>query len=188
MNKIERVSAVLEGRQPDRLPISLLVPLWPGRTFRAKGRGGPRASRRDLRSRFSQGHVRRPVSVPHCADGIIDDVSDLDRLVAMRGDEDIFGRHLEVLHALSRRFAGELRMTTTLFNSWSTLRRLTARTATSTARRAEEESPTGATPRCREFLAEAPEFATALMPSPRRWPFRPQLPGGRGRRNLSCRP
>ena len=51
----------------------------------------------------------------------IDDAADLDRLAPMRGDEDIFGRHLEVLQALSRRFSGELLMTTTLFNSWSTL-------------------------------------------------------------------
>ncbi len=62
----------------------------------------------------------------HRADGAIQDVADLDGLVPLRGNEDIFGRHLDVLHALSRRFAGELLLTTTLFNSWSTLRRLTA--------------------------------------------------------------
>ncbi|MGO9112662.1 MAG: uroporphyrinogen decarboxylase family protein, partial [Thermoguttaceae bacterium] len=64
--------------------------------------------------------------LPHRADGIIDDLADLDRLAPMRGDEDIFGRHLQVLQALSQRFAGELWMATTIFNSWSTLRRLMA--------------------------------------------------------------
>jgi uroporphyrinogen-III decarboxylase len=56
----------------------------------------------------------------------VEDVSDLDRIAPLRGDEDMFGRHLEVLQSLSRRFSGELWMTTTIFNSWTTLRRLTS--------------------------------------------------------------
>ena len=123
MNKIERVLAVLEGTQPDRLPVSF----W--------HHFGPDA----VGSKAIEAHVRHVETydldflkvmcdgrypLPHRADGIIDDVADLDRLAPMRGDEDVFGRHLEVLQALSQRFAGELWMTTTIFNSWSTLRRL----------------------------------------------------------------
>jgi uroporphyrinogen decarboxylase len=126
MNKIERVSAVIAGTQPDRLPVSFWYHFSPDAV---SGR------------RAVEGHIRLVETydldflkvmcdgrypLPHRADGIIDDVADLDRLVPMRGDEDIFGRHLEVLQALSQRFAGELWMTTTIFNSWSTLRRLMA--------------------------------------------------------------
>ena len=118
--------AVLEGRQPDRLPVCFWYHFGP------EAVSGPRAI---------EAHVRHAESydldflkvmcdgrypLPHCADGIIETVADLDRVVPMRGDEDIFGRHLEVLQALSRRFAGERWMTTTVFNSWSTLRRLMA--------------------------------------------------------------
>ena len=75
----------------------------------------------------------------------------------MRGDEDIFGRHLEVLQALSRRFAGELRLSTTLFNSWSTLRRLMAPDSDvhgppTRARVADDRDA-----RLSRFLAESPE-------------------------------
>ena len=126
MNKIERVSAVLAGRQPDRLPVSFWYHFGPDAVW------GPKAVEAHVRHvetydlDFLKVMCDGRYPLPHRADGIIDDVADLDRLAPMRGDEDIFGRHLEVLQALSRRFAGELWMTTTIFNSWSTLRRLMA--------------------------------------------------------------
>ena len=43
----------------------------------------------------------------------------------MRGDEDAFGKQLEVIGALAQRFAGQLRMATTVFNAWGTLRQMT---------------------------------------------------------------
>ena len=126
MNKIERVSAVLEGRQPDRLPVSL----W--HHFGPDSVSGPKAVDAHIRLvetydiDFLKVMCDGRYPLAHKASGAIDDVADLDRLAPMRGDEDIFGRHVEVLHALSRRFAGELWMATTIFNSWSTLRRLMA--------------------------------------------------------------
>ena len=126
MNKIERVSAVLERRQPDRLPVSFWYHFDPEADW------GPKAIEAHIRHvetydlDFLKVMCDERYPLPHRADGIIDDVADLDRLAPLRGDEDIFGRHLEVLQALSRRFAGELWMTTTIFNSWSTLRRLMA--------------------------------------------------------------
>ena len=126
MNKIERVSAVLQGRQADRLPVSFWYHFGPDALW------GPRAIEAHIRHAetydldFLKVMCDGRYPLPHRADGIIDDVADLDRLVPMRGDEDVFGRQLEVLQALSRRFAGERWMTTTLFNSWSTLRRLMA--------------------------------------------------------------
>ena len=126
MNKIERVSAVLAGKHPDRLPVSF----W--HHFDPEADWGPKAIEAHVRHvetydvDFLKVMCDGRYPLPHRADGIIDDVADLDRLAPMRGDEDVFGRHLEVLQALSRRFAGSLWMTTTIFNSWSTLRRLMA--------------------------------------------------------------
>jgi len=126
MNKIERLSAVLEGRQPDRLPVSFWYHFGPDAVWGRKAIEAHirHAETYDLDFLKVMCDGRYPL--PHCADGIIDEVSDLDRIVPMRGDEDIFGRHLEVLQALSQRFDGEMWMATTIFNSWSTLRRLMA--------------------------------------------------------------
>jgi uroporphyrinogen decarboxylase len=56
--------------------------------------------------------------------GVIGDVTDLDKLVVLNGDEDSFGRQLELIGALAQRFGGEVAMSTTIFNSWTTLRNL----------------------------------------------------------------
>ncbi len=126
MNKIERVSAVLKGSWPDRLPVSFWYHFGPDALW------GPKAIEAHVRHvetydlDFLKVMCDGRYPLPHRADGIIGDVADLDRLAPMRGDEDVFGRHLVVLQALSRRFAGELWMATTIFNSWSTLRRLMA--------------------------------------------------------------
>ncbi len=126
MNKIERVSAVLQRRQPDRLPFSFWYHFGPDAVW------GPQAIEAHIRHvetydiDFLKVMCDGRYPLLHRADGIIENVADLDRLTPLRGDEDIFGRHLELLQALSRHFAGELWMTTTIFNSWSTLRRLMA--------------------------------------------------------------
>jgi uroporphyrinogen decarboxylase len=126
MNKIERVSMVLAGNQPDRLPVSFWYHFGP------EAVSGPKAIEAHIRHvetydvDFLKVMCDGRYPLPHRAGGIVDDVADLDRITPMQGDEDIFGRHLEVLQALSRRFAGELWMATTIFNSWSTLRRLMA--------------------------------------------------------------
>ena len=100
---------------------------------------------------------------PHGADGIIQDAADLDRLVPMRGDEDMFGRHLEVLQALSRRFSGELRMTTTIFNSWSTLRRLMAPDSDVHGPPSRERMADRRDAKMSKFLAEAPEVLAKAL-------------------------
>jgi uroporphyrinogen decarboxylase len=125
MDKIERVSAVVEGRRPDRPPVSFWYHFGPGEV------AGPAALEAHLR------HVetydldflkvmndnRYPAAAP--PDGVFSQPSDLERLTVLAGDEDGFGRQLELLRALRGRLAGRLRMTTTIFNAWSTLRRLT---------------------------------------------------------------
>jgi uroporphyrinogen decarboxylase len=126
MNKIERVSAVLAGNHPDRLPVSFwyhfgVEAMWGRKAIDAHIR---HAEAYDLDFLKVMCDGRYPF--PHRADGIVENLADLGRIGPLRGDEDIFGRHLEVIQALSRRFAGELWMTTTIFNAWSTLRRLMA--------------------------------------------------------------
>ena len=92
----------------------------------------------------------------------------------MRGNEDVFGRHLDVLHALSRRFAGEMRMTTTLFNSWSTLRRLTAPDSDVHGPPSRGRIADGRDATMSKFLAEAPQaLARASIRSPNRLPISP---------------
>jgi uroporphyrinogen decarboxylase len=163
MNKIERVAAVLEGKQPDRLPICFWHHFGPATV------SGPKAVEAHIRHvetydlDFLKVMCDARYPFPSRADGIIEDVADLDRLAPLRGDEDIFGRHLEVLHALSRRFSGELRITTTLFNSWSTLRRLMmpdidVHGPPSRARIADQRDV-----KMSGFLAEAPEVFTKAL-------------------------
>ena len=57
--------------------------------------------------------------------GVIAEVRDLDRLSVLRGDEETFGRQLELIGELARRYRGRLRMATTVFSAWSTLRQMT---------------------------------------------------------------
>ena len=125
MNKIERVSSVIEGRPPDRPPVSFWYHFGPDSV------AGPPAVEAHVR------HVetydpdflkimddnRYPRTAT--ASRAIADVDDLDKLSVLRGDEDSFGRQLELIGELAKRFAGELRMATTIFNPWSTLRSMT---------------------------------------------------------------
>jgi uroporphyrinogen decarboxylase len=163
MNKIERVSAVLQGKQPDRLPVSLWHHFGPDAV---SGATAVEAHFRHVETYdvdFLKVMCDGRYPLPHRPDGVIQDVADLDRLAPLKGDEDMFGKHLEVLRALSRRFRGELWMTTTLFNSWSTLRRLMAPDSDvhgppSRGRIADQRDAKMAS-----FLAEVPEvFAKAL--------------------------
>jgi uroporphyrinogen decarboxylase len=126
MNKIERVSAVLAGNQPDRLPISFWYHFGPELVSGAKAIDAHIRHVEVYDLDFLKVMCDGRYPLPHCADGIVQSAADLDRVAPLRGDEDLFGRHLEVIQALSRRFAGELLLTTTIFNSWSTLRRLMA--------------------------------------------------------------
>jgi uroporphyrinogen decarboxylase len=57
-------------------------------------------------------------------DGVIAKTGDLEQLPALEGDEDSFARQLELISELARRFRGQFRMITTIFNSWTTLRQM----------------------------------------------------------------
>jgi uroporphyrinogen decarboxylase len=119
MDKIDRVKAVLAGRQPDRPPLSFWY------HFPSDCVAGPRAVEAHLRHAETydldflkvMNDNRYPVA------GAIEEVGDLEKLCVLQGDEAGFGRQLELIGELSRRLSGRMWMTTTIFNAWSTLRR-----------------------------------------------------------------
>lgn len=121
MNKTERVKAVIEGRRPDRAPVSFWYHFPPAAV------AGPAAV---------EAHVRHVETYDLDFLKIMDDnryprpeplaaPRDLDRLQVLAGDEDTFGRQLELIGALAERYRGQLLMTTTVFSPWSALRQMT---------------------------------------------------------------
>jgi uroporphyrinogen decarboxylase len=125
MNKIERVQAVIDGRRPDRPPFSFWHHFAPdelagARAVEAHVRNVEAYDLDFLKIMDDNRHPR-----PRSSNGVVSTAADLERLTVLRGDEDSFGRQLELIGALTRRFRGELLMTTTVFNSWTTLRNMT---------------------------------------------------------------
>jgi uroporphyrinogen decarboxylase len=124
MTKLERVDAVLAGRQPDRPPVSF----W--HHFGPDAVSGPNAvtahmrhvETHDLDFLKVMDDNRHPR--PATATGVLREVADLDRLHVLHGDEDSFGRQLDLIRRLAQRYAGQLRLITTVFNPWFTLRQL----------------------------------------------------------------
>ncbi|MBN2368987.1 MAG: hypothetical protein JXO72_00700 [Vicinamibacteria bacterium] len=125
MNRIARVDAVIGGRRPDRPPVSF----W--HHFKPTQIAGPAAV--DAHVRHVESHDLDFLKImddnryprAETSNGVIAGVDDLDRLSVRRGDEDAFGRQLELIGALSRRYHGRLCMATTVFSAWSTLRSMT---------------------------------------------------------------
>jgi len=126
MDKIQRVTAVLDGRPPDRPPVSFWYHFPAGQV------SGPLAVEAHLRhietydldflKVMDDNRYPRPVTPT----GTITETRDLDRLTVLAGDEESFGRQLELIAALAQRLRGQLLMSTTLFNPWTTLRQMTA--------------------------------------------------------------
>ncbi|MGA2066393.1 MAG: uroporphyrinogen decarboxylase family protein [Thermoguttaceae bacterium] len=122
MEKIERVEAVLSGLRPDRPPLGFWYHFSPDCV------AGPPAvaahlahlETYDLDFLKVMNDNRYPVPGPISA------ARDLEKLPVLEGDEGGFARQLELIGELARRLAGRAWMTTTIFNTWSTLRRLVA--------------------------------------------------------------
>jgi uroporphyrinogen decarboxylase len=125
MNKIERITAVLAGRQPDRPPLSFWY------HFPPEAAAGPKAVEAHLRHVETYDldflKLMNDNRYPRQAlpDGVVADVRDLDRLSVLGGTEDSFGQQLDLIRALARHTTGHIRMATTIFNSWTTLRQMT---------------------------------------------------------------
>ena len=125
MNKLQRVTAVIEGRQPDRPPVSFWFHFGPDEVF------GPRAVEAHVRHVETYDldflKIMDDNRYPRfaTASGVIETAGDLDKLSVLRGDEDSFGRQLDLIGELAKRYGGRLGMATTIFNAWSTLRQMT---------------------------------------------------------------
>ena len=125
MNRIERITAVLENRQPDRPPVSFWYHFPPDCA------AGPRAVESHVRhaEQYNLDFLKimddNRYPRHQLPGGVITQPADLDRLLILRGDEDAFGRQLDLVRSLAKRFAGRLRMATTVFNTWTTLRNMT---------------------------------------------------------------
>jgi len=122
MNKIERLNAVLKGRRPDRPPVSFWYH-FP--TECAAGKAAVEAhvchmDTYDLDFLKIMDDNRYPRI--GLRDGVISNIHDLEKLSVLQGDEDRFARQLELIGELVRRYRGEFRMITTVFNSWTILR------------------------------------------------------------------
>ena len=122
MDKIQRIEAVLASRRPDRPPLGFWYHFSPDCT------AGPAAvaahlahlETYDLDFLKVMNDNRYPVPGP------ISEAGGLEKLPVFQGDEQGFGRQLELIAELHSRLAGRVWMTTTIFNTWSTLRRLLA--------------------------------------------------------------
>ncbi|MEJ2108425.1 MAG: uroporphyrinogen decarboxylase family protein [Acidobacteriota bacterium] len=126
MNKIERLDAVLEGRQPDRPPVSFWYHFDEAC---ASGDAAVEAHVRhmeiyDLDFLKIMDDNRYPrIGLQN---GVISKTADLEKLPLLDGSEDRFALQLELIEALVQRYRGEFRMITTVFNPWTVLRQMTS--------------------------------------------------------------
>ncbi len=120
MSHCERVSTVLAGEHPDHPPVSF----W--QHFPSDGWHGAPAVDAHLR------HLRRyeldflkvmnDNGYPTAPD--VRSAGDLRNLPVLQGDEEGYGRQLELIRTLSQELSGKVMTTTTMFNAWAILRRV----------------------------------------------------------------
>ena len=120
MTKLGRLSAVLAGMQPDRPPVSF----W--HHFATDQRAGSAAV--DAHLKHLNDHdldfLKVMYDLGYPSDGPIHSVGQLESMQPRKGNDAQFAQHLDALRALAGELEGRARMTTTVFNSWATLRRL----------------------------------------------------------------
>lgn len=120
MDKVERVLCVVEGRRPDRPPVSFWHHFPPEKFF------GDAAVAAHVA--HVEAHDLDFLKIMHDNGypdvGEVRDAADLARLAKVDGDVSEFARQLELIAALRRRFGPGLLMATTVFNAFATLRRL----------------------------------------------------------------
>jgi len=123
MTKCERVQAVLQGRRPDRPPVSFWC------HFPHEQVAGQAAIEAHLAhlSRFDLDFLKVMNDNGYPREGgaeVIRSVSDLKALRVLRGVEGPFGAQLDVIRGLARFLSGKVPLCTTVFNAWATLREL----------------------------------------------------------------
>jgi uroporphyrinogen decarboxylase len=117
---IERVTAVLTGGRPDRPPVSF----W--HHFSPDCQSGHSAVDAHLRhaSRFDLDFLKVMNDNRYPVAREIRSAADLRDLPVLEGDEDGYGRQLDLIRALAAELGGKLFLATTMFNAWAVLRRM----------------------------------------------------------------
>lgn len=157
MDKVERVTAVISGKEPDRSPFSCWYHFPPDCHAGAAAVDAHvrHVEAYDLDFLKIMDDNRYPRTVT--ASGVVQEPAELENFTVLSGDEDSFGRQLDLIAGLSKRFSGEMLMATTVFNSWATLRQMTV---PDTGLHGPPSLETGSDPRdatMTRFLREAPD-------------------------------
>lgn len=120
MSSMQRVSAVLSGEQPDCPPVSF----W--HHFSSDCWYGRPAVDAHLRHvhRYGLDFLKVMNDNPYPAMREIRSATDLRDFPVLRGDEEGYGKQLNLLRALSSELSGKIFMATTMFNGWAVLRRM----------------------------------------------------------------
>jgi len=120
MTHVERVLAVLQRNPPDHPPVSFWYHFSPDKCH---GRAAVDAHLHHL-ARFDPDFLKVMNDNPYPTTREVYSVSDLRDLPVLAGDEDGYGRQLELIRVLKSELAGRVMMATTLFNAWALLRRI----------------------------------------------------------------
>lgn len=157
-DKIERVTAVLDGRRPDRPPVSFWYHFEPHQRF------GPAAVQAHLEhlNTYDLDFLKIMNDNGYPKPGPIESARDLNSIEPVAGDEPEFTRQLELIAELSRELSGQVLMATTFFNAWATLRRLIkpkAKPGPPTLDASADET----SPILSRFLAEDPEAVAGAV-------------------------
>ena len=126
MDKVERVLSVIEGRRPDRTPVSFWHHFPENQVC---GRAAVAAHVAHVET-FDLDFLKVMNDNGYPYDGALATVGDLAALGELNGEEPAFARQLDLLADLKRKLGGRMLMTTTVFNAWATLRRLVKGPAT----------------------------------------------------------
>ena len=120
MNPIERIQAVLSGEEPDRPPYSF----WHHFPFEAaSGQAAVDAHLQHLH-RYHPDFLKVMHDNEYPTQREIRSAADLRGFPVLKGDEEGYGRQLELIRSLSSQLAGKVYIVTTMFNTWATLRRV----------------------------------------------------------------
>ena len=130
MTRIERMTAVLRGEQPDRTPVSYWY------HFPPECHCGPPAVEAHLKhlERHQLDFLKIMNDNGYPTRRNVRSANDLRDLPVLRGDEDAYASQLDLIRALASELKGKVLLTTTLFNAWTLLRRVVTPRSSDTSR------------------------------------------------------
>ena len=120
MNRIQRVLSVVDGEAPDRPPVSFWCHFAPGAEC---GQPAIDAHLNHL-ARFDLDFLKVMNDNGYPTRREVRSAANLRHLPVLQGDEEAFGRQLDLIRTLCSRLLGEMLLVTTVFNAWTVLRRL----------------------------------------------------------------